>query len=42
MSDSLDTVEAGAEQTGGACTLVGFDDVEGAAVPMHVNERADM
>jgi quercetin dioxygenase-like cupin family protein len=41
MFDSLDTIKAGAEQTGGGLTVVEFLDFEGSSVPLHVNDRWD-
>jgi mannose-6-phosphate isomerase-like protein (cupin superfamily) len=41
MFDSLDTIKADAEQTGGGFTVVEFLDFEGSSVPLHVNGRWD-
>jgi hypothetical protein len=41
MFDSLDTIKAGAEQTGGGFAVVEFLDFEGSSVPLHVNDRWD-
>jgi mannose-6-phosphate isomerase-like protein (cupin superfamily) len=41
MFDSLDTIKADADQTGGGLSAVEFLDFEGSSVPLHVNERWD-
>jgi quercetin dioxygenase-like cupin family protein len=41
MFDSLDTIKAGADQTGGGFAAVEFLDFQGSSVPLHVNERWD-
>ena len=41
MFDSLDTIKADAEQTGGGFTVVEFLDFEASSVPLHVNDRWD-
>jgi quercetin dioxygenase-like cupin family protein len=41
MFDALDTIKAGADQTGGSLTAVEFLDFEGSSVPLHVNDRWD-
>lgn len=41
MFDSLDTIKADAERTGGGFSVVGFLDFEGSSVPLHVNDRWD-
>jgi quercetin dioxygenase-like cupin family protein len=41
MFDSLDTIKAGSDQTGGSLTAVEFLDSEGSSVPLHVNDRWD-
>jgi mannose-6-phosphate isomerase-like protein (cupin superfamily) len=41
MVDSLDTIKADAERTGGGFSVVEFLDFEGSSVPLHVNDRWD-
>ena len=41
MFDALDTIKAGAGQTGGGLTVVEFLDFKGSSVPLHVNDRWD-
>jgi quercetin dioxygenase-like cupin family protein len=41
MFDALDTIKAGARETGGAVSVVEYLDFEGSSVPVHVNERWD-
>jgi quercetin dioxygenase-like cupin family protein len=41
MFDSLDTIKADAERTGGGFTVVEFLDFEGSSVPLHANDRWD-
>lgn len=41
MFDSLDTVKAGVDETGGALTAVEFLDFESSSVPLHVNHQWD-
>jgi quercetin dioxygenase-like cupin family protein len=41
MFDSLDTIKADAEQTGGGFTVTEFLDFHGSSVPLHVNDRWD-
>jgi quercetin dioxygenase-like cupin family protein len=41
MFDALDTIKAGAGETGGALSVVEYLDFEGSSVPLHVNERWD-
>lgn len=41
MFDSLDTIKADVEHTGGGFTVVEFLDFEGSSVPLHVNDSWD-
>jgi quercetin dioxygenase-like cupin family protein len=41
MFDSLDTIKADSEQTGGSFAVVEFLDFEDSSVPLHVNDRWD-
>ena len=41
MFDALDTIKAGAKETGGGFTAVELLDFEGSAVPLHVSGRWD-
>lgn len=41
MFDSLDTIKADADQTGGSFSLVEFLDFQDSAVPLHVNDCWD-
>jgi quercetin dioxygenase-like cupin family protein len=41
MFDSLDTIKADADHTGGGLAVVEFLDLEGSSVPLHVNDGWD-
>jgi hypothetical protein len=41
MFDSLDTIKADADHTGGGFAVAEFLDLEGSSVPLHVNDGWD-